>query len=60
MTLYRATYQAPKGRGCPHMTFVARDRVEAESIAIDWQTRSRVLLVKPIREIQKPLFKLEG
>ena len=58
LNLYRATYQAPLGRPCRHMSFAAHDQQEAWRIAADWCITDRVLIVKPVRALQVPQVQL--
>lgn len=54
MTLYRATYQAPRGASLRRMTFAAADYGLAVRLAADWQIRDRLLKVQPVRVLQVP------
>jgi hypothetical protein len=57
--LYRAVYQAPppssRIRG---MTFAAASAQDAGRIAEDWQIRDRLLVVKQLRPLARPLLEL--
>ncbi len=55
MTLYRATYQAPRGCALRRMTFAAGDSAQAALIAAQWGAvgyRARVLKIEPQRALQ--------
>ena len=57
MTLYRATFQAPRGCALRRMTFAASDSAQAALIAAQWGAvgyRARVLKVEPVRPLQSP------
>ena len=60
MTLYRATYQAPRGCALRRMTFAASDSAQAALIAAQWGAigyRARVLKVQAVRSLQ-PVLRL--
>ena len=65
MTLYRATYQAPRGAALRRMTFAAGDAAQAALIAAQWGAvgfRARVLKVevdRPLQQVPQQLT-LEG
>jgi hypothetical protein len=60
MNLYRAIYQAPAkvGGKLRGMTFAARDAETACKVAIDWQIHDRLLVVKPLRPLQRAPMQL--
>lgn len=62
MNLYRAIYQStPKAGGkLRGMTFAARDAETAGKVAADWEIHDRLLIVKPLRPLRRPLLTLEG
>lgn len=62
MNLYRAIYQADAQHGgkLRGMTFAARDAETAGKVAADWEIHDRLLVVKPLRPLQRPQFNLEG
>ena len=62
MTLYRATYQAPRGCALRRMSFAASDSAQALLIAAQWGAvgfNARVLKVEPQRALQ-PTLTLEA
>lgn len=60
MNLYRATYQAPAQAGgkLRGMTFAALDAETAAKVAQDWEIHDRLLVVKPLRPLQRPALVL--
>ena len=55
MTLFRATFQAPRGCALRRMSFAASDSAQAALIAAQWGAvgyRARVLKVESVREIR--------
>ena len=60
MNLYRAIYQADPRHGgkLRGMTFAARDVETALRVAEDWQIFDRLLVLKPLRPLQRPLMEL--
>lgn len=61
-TMYRAIYQAPAKDGgkLRGMTFTASDAETAAQVAEDWQIYDTLLVLKPLRPLQRPLFTLTG
>ena len=59
MNLYRALYQSADShiRG---LTFAAATAAEATRIAEGWQIRDRLLVVKLLRPMQRPLLELRA
>ncbi len=64
LTLFRATYQAPRGCALRRMTFAASDTAQAALIAAQWGAvgyRARVLKVEAQRALQpQQQFTLES
>ena len=60
MNLYRAIYQAPPAQGgkLRGLTYAARDIETALKVAEDWQIFDRLLVIKPLRPLQRPQFDL--
>ena len=60
MNLYRAIYQAPPAQGgkLRGMTYAARDIETALKVAEDWQIFDRLLVLKPLRPLQRPIMEL--
>ena len=60
MNLYRAIYQAPPAQGgkLRGMTFAARDVETAVKVAADWEIFDRLLVLKPLRPLQRPIMEL--
>ena len=55
MTLYRATFQAPRGCALRRMTFAASDEAQALLIAAQWGDagyQARVLKVQAVHELR--------
>ena len=61
MNLYRAIYQSPAQSGgkLRGLTFAARDAETAAKVAADWEIFDTLLVVKPVRPLQRPILELQ-
>lgn len=59
-TLYRATFQAPRGLPLRRMTFAAASEAAAIAWAAQWAQGRLLLKVQPLRPLQRPILTLEA